>query len=495
MLHASGLTKHYGGVTALSSVDITLAPGEVHGLVGENGAGKSTLVKILSGVVRPDAGVTTVDSVPVSFSSARDAFGRGVALVAQELAVFPDLTVVENLFPLAPIRRGPLLSARRMAARAAPVLEELGLRVAPDARAGTLSLADQQLLEIGRALLRDPRVLILDEPTSALPRDAVERLMAVLGRLVSRGVAVLYVSHFIEEVLRIADRITVLRDGRVALAGSDADLDAVVTAMLGTPASHAMVSRPPIAREPVVVVEGLRVPGLVHDVSFTVAPGEIVGFAGLQGAGHLAVLAALSGRAVPAAGRVRIAGVPAPRSPRQAVRAGIAFVPSDRKRYGLMLDKPVWENISTVSWLGLGANGWWVRPRRLAAAAVRHAARLRIRGGPYDLASSLSGGNQQKVVVAKWLDADPAVIVLDDPTRGVDVGARAEMHSVIFSLAGEGKPVLLASSDLAELCELCDRVLVFQRGHVVSTLPRSGLSEQALSVAMNAGFAPSGREW
>ena len=477
MLHASGLTKRYGGVTALSSVDITLTPGEVHGLVGENGAGKSTLVKILSGVVRPDAGVTTVDGSPV------------VALVAQELAVFPDLTVLENLFPLAPLRRGPLLSARRMAERAAPVLEELGLRVAPDARAGTLSLADQQLLEIGRALLRDPRVLILDEPTSALPRDAVERLMAVLGRLVSRGVAILYVSHFLEEVLRIADRVTVLRDGRVALAGSDADLDSVVTAMLGAPAaSRAVVERPELTGEPVVSVAGLRVADQVDNVSFTVEPGEIVGFAGLQGAGHLAVLAALSGRAVPSAGQVRIAGVPAPHSPRQAVRAGIAFVPSDRKRYGLMLDKPVWENTSTVSWLGLGVNGWWVRPRRLAAAAVRHAARLRIRGGPYDLASSLSGGNQQKVVVAKWLDADPGVVILDDPTRGVDVGARAEMHAVIVSLAVEGKPVLIASSDLAELCELCDRVLVFQRGRVVSMVPRAELSEQVLSVAMNAGF-------
>ncbi|MFJ7216271.1 sugar ABC transporter ATP-binding protein [Amycolatopsis sp. NPDC098790] len=461
MLRAHGLTRYYGGVTALSEVDISLAPGEVHAVVGENGAGKSTLVKILSGVLRPDAG---------SVSSS----GRGVALVAQELTVFPDLTVAENLFPLDPPRRGPLVSRRRMALLAAPVLAELGLDVPLGVRAGSLSLADQQLLEIGRALLREPSVLILDEPTSALPADAVERLMGVLRRLVARGVAVLYVSHFLEEVLRIASRVTVLRDGRAVLAGVDAesvDLDAVVTAMLGD-----RVVAPPIRRQ--FSHEGP--PALVVGDLFSVAPGEIVGLAGLQGAGHLEVLAALSGRA-------RRPGTP--RSPRAAVRAGVAFVPSDRKRYGLMLDQPVWRNTSAAAWLGAGRGGWWQHRRAHVSSARGLINRLRIRGGPYDLVSTLSGGNQQKVVFAKWLEADPRVLVLDDPTRGVDVGARAEMHAVIDSLAAAGKPVVLASTDLAELCELCDRVLVFQRGRVVARLTRSELSEQALSVAMNAGFA------
>jgi ABC-type sugar transport system ATPase subunit len=489
VLRASGVTKRYGGVTALSEVDISLAPGEVHGLVGENGAGKSTLVKILSGVVRPDGGSLEIDGEPVTFSSARDAVGRGVALVAQELAVFPDLTVAENLFPLGAPRRGPLLSFKRIAARASSVLAELGLEVAFDTRVGALSLADQQLLEIGRALLQRPQVLILDEPTSALPRDAVERLMTVLRTLVDRGVAVLYVSHFLEEVLRIAQRVTVLRDSRAVLAGAaDVDLDRVVTAMLGArPTVAPVAARAGAGGAAVVEVSSVSAPGL-REVSFSVAAGEIVGFAGLEGAGHLAMLAVLSGRVAPSAGQVRIGGAPAPRTPRQGLRSGIAFVPSDRKRYGLMLDKPVWHNTSAVSWLGIGRGGWWLRRRALTEAAAGHLARLRVRGGPDDLTSSLSGGNQQKVVVAKWLDADPDLIILDDPTRGVDVGARAEMHSVISGLAAAGKPVLLASTDLAELCDLCDRVLVFQRGKIVTELPREELSEQALSVAMNAGF-------
>lgn len=473
MLRATGLTRRYGGVTALSEVDIVLAPGEVHAVVGENGAGKSTLVKILSGVLRPDVGSLSLGDSPVAFSSARDAVGRGVALVAQELAVFPDLTVLENLF---------LLNRRRLASRAAPVLAELGLDVPLDARAGSLTLADQQLLEIGRALLRDPAVLILDEPTSALPAEAVTRLMGVLRRLVARGVAVLYVSHFLEEVLRIASRITVLRDGHVVLDGVEkesVDLHGVVAAMLGDRALAPVASRtsPPRPRPPAIVVE---------EPAFAVAEGEIVGLAGLQGAGHLEVLAALSGRP-PGHGRVHIGGRPAPRSVRAAVRAGIAFVPSDRKRYGLMLDQPVWRNTSAATWLGAGRGGWWLRREAHRAAARRHIERLRIRGGPDDLVATLSGGNQQKVVFAKWLEANPLLLVLDDPTRGVDVGARAEMHAVIAELAAAGKPVVLASTDLAELCELCDRVLVFQRGRVVARLTRSELSERALSVAMNAG--------
>jgi ribose transport system ATP-binding protein/rhamnose transport system ATP-binding protein len=296
-------------------------------------------------------------------------------------------------------------------------------------------------------------------------------------------VAVLYVSHFLEEVLRIASRITVLRDGRAVLAGVDAksvDLDGVVAAMLGDRVLARAVERPPPRPRPPAIV--------VEEPPFAVAEAEIVGLAGLQGAGHLEVLAALSGRA-PAPGRIHLGGLPAPRSVRAAVRAGVAFVPSDRKRYGLMLDKPLWQNTSAVAWLALGRGGWWLRRRAHVAAARSLTARLRIRGAPDDLASSLSGGNQQKVVVAKWLASDPAVLLLDDPTRGVDVGARAEMHAVIAELAAAGKPVVLASTDLAELCELCDRVLVFRRGRVVARLTRSELSERALSVAMNAGFA------
>jgi ABC-type sugar transport system ATPase subunit len=494
VLRATGVVKRYGGVTALDTVDITLRPGEVHALIGENGAGKSTLVKILSGVLRPDHGDIELDGRPIAFAGAGDAAARGVAIVSQELSLFPDLTVLENLYPRdAPLRAG-LLSPRRMAALAKPALTELGLTVPLRAKVGDLALADQQLLEIGRALLRDPRVLILDEPTSALPKESVLRLDAVLRTLAGRGIAVLYISHFLEEVLRLAHRVTVLRDGWVTVAGASTDrtdLDTLVTAMLGASApSRAVTRRPPPRpdRTPAVAFDGVSVPDRLTDVSFTVAPGEIVGFAGLQGAGHLAVFDVLCGRARPSTGVARIGGRPAPHSFRAAVRAGVALVSADRKRYGLMLDAPLWRNTSAVSWLGIGRGGWWLRRGRLAADAAEHASRLRIRGGPHDLTNTLSGGNQQKVVFAKWLDARPTVAVLDDPTRGVDVGARAEMHTIITTLADDGHAVLLASTDLVELTELCDRIIIFQRGRPVSEMAGDELSEQSLSVAMNAGF-------
>jgi ABC-type sugar transport system ATPase subunit len=493
MLTASGLVKRYGGVTALDDAGITLRAGEVHALVGENGAGKSTLVKIICGAVRPDAGTIELDGEPVAFGGTREAAGRGVAIVSQELATFGDLTVLENLFPFGGPRRGGLVSAREMRRRATPVLEELGLDVPPGARVGTLPLADRQLLEICRALLLRPRVLILDEPTSALHREAADRLAEVTRRLVERGLAVLYISHFLEEVLRIARRVSVLRDGRTVLAGRDVSavgLDSLVAAMLGD-AGQA----PPARREravrggPALSLTAVGVPGRLRDVSLTASGGEIVGLAGLQGAGHLAVLDAVCGRARPATGSVRLPGGVVPRSARQAVAAGVAYVSGDRRGRGLMLDKPLWENVTAVRRLGLGRDGAMPSQRRLAERAERRARELRIRGGPYDLAGELSGGNQQKAVLAKWLDAEPAVFALDDPTRGVDVGARGEIHGLIRDLAQKRRIILIASSDLAELVELCDRVLVFQRGRIAGELAGDALSEQALSLAMNAGFA------
>ncbi|WP_433469060.1 ATP-binding cassette domain-containing protein [Spirillospora sp. CA-128828] len=325
MLVASGLVKHYGGVTALDGVGITLDAGEVHALVGENGAGKSTLVKIISGVVRPEGGTVELDGLPVRFADARQAAGQGVAIVSQELMTYDDLTVLENLFPYGAPRRGGLVSTREMRRLAEPVLAELGLDPPPHAKVGELPLADRQLLEICRALLQDPRVLILDEPTSALPRDAAARLAAVTRRLAERGLAVLYISHFLEEVMRVATRVTVLRDGRVVLPGApvaEVALDSLVTAMLGQPARHAApgAAAPRRTGGAAVALTGVTVPGRLRDVSLTVEGGEIVGLAGLQGSGHLAVLDAVCGRVRPASGSVRL---PDGRSPRSARHAGL----------------------------------------------------------------------------------------------------------------------------------------------------------------------------
>ncbi|MEV6174625.1 sugar ABC transporter ATP-binding protein [Streptomyces sp. NPDC051954] len=488
VLVAQKLVKSYGGVRALDGAGIRLRGGEVHALVGENGAGKSTLVRILSRVLAPDEGAVRLAS------------GTRIAVVSQELSLFPDLTVRENLFPRHAPRRFGLLDRGAMDRAALPVLTELGLDLDPATLLGELPLADQQLTEIARALLRRPGLLILDEPTSALPTAAVDRLEQVLRTLTGRGIAVLYVTHFLEEVMRFAQRVTVLRDGRVALAGEDrdeVDVPELVTAMLGgRPEKPVRRTRAVVDLPPPVVLSGVSVPGQLTDVTFTVRAGEVVGVAGLQGAGHLSALEVVCGRTALSAGRVDIGGRGLPHSLRAAVRAGVAFVPSDRKRYGLMVDRTVWENTTAVSWLALGRGG--IAPARagLVRRTVELTERLRLRGGPYDVVGRLSGGNQQKVVFAKWLATDPSIVVLDDPTRGVDVGVRAEMHRIVGELAAGGAAVLIASTDLAELTEVCDRVLVFVRGRITGEVSGARLTERALAVEMQqtngAGRAEAG---
>ncbi|WP_328875093.1 sugar ABC transporter ATP-binding protein [Streptomyces sp. NBC_00287] len=484
VLVARGLVKSYGGVRALDDVGLRLRGGEVHALVGENGAGKSTLVRIVSGTAAADAGEVRTEP------------GTRIAVVSQELSLFPDLTVRENLFPMRPPRtRLGLLDRGAMDRSSKPVLAELGLDVDLGARLGELPLTDQQLTEIARALLLDPQLLILDEPTSALPAAAVDRLERVLRTLTGRGIAVLYVTHFLAEVMRFAQRVTVLRDGRVALPGArraDVDVPELVTAMLGgSPEPPVRRTRTAVDLPPPVVLSGVCVPGRLADVTFSVRAGEVVGVAGLQGAGHLAALEVVCGRTAVSAGRVDVGGRGRPRSLRDAVRAGLAFVPSDRKRYGLMVDRTVWENATAVSWLALGRGGIAPSRAELVRRTMELTERLRLRGGPYDPVARLSGGNQQKVVFAKWLATEPRIVVLDDPTRGVDVGVRSEMHTIIGELASGGAAVLLASTDLAELTEVCDRVLVFVRGRVVGEVRGERLTEHGLAVAMQQGLPTS----
>ncbi|WP_369264223.1 sugar ABC transporter ATP-binding protein [Streptomyces sp. R35] len=487
MLVARGLVKSYGGVRALDGADISVRGGEVHALVGENGAGKSTLVRILSGTVAPDDGTVRL---------AKEARAGGIAVVSQELSLFPDLTVRENLYPYRPPRRFGLLDRGAMDRAARPVLAELGLDVDPGMLLGELPLADRQLTEIARALLRRPKILVLDEPTSALSAAAVDRLEQVLRTLTGRGIAVLYVTHFLEEVMRFAQRVTVLRDGRVALAGArreDVDVPELVTAMLGgRPPQPLRRARTVAEGPPPVVLSEVSVPGRLADVTFTVRAGEVVGVAGLQGAGHLAALEVVCGRTAISAGRVDVGGRGLPRSLRAAVRAGVAFVPSDRKRYGLMAERMVWENATAVSWLALGRGGVLPSRAELVCRTADLTDRLRLRGGPYDIVARLSGGNQQKVVFAKWLATEPRIVVLDDPTRGVDVGVRAEMHRIVGELAAGGAAVLIASTDLAELTEVCDRVLVFVRGRIVGEVHGERLTEHALAVAVQSGLTRPG---
>ena len=530
MLEVRSITKTYGGVTALREASFRVRPGTVHALLGENGAGKSTLVKIIAGAERQDSGTLELDGQTVSFSSTAEAARNGVAVVSQELALFPDLDVLLNLFSTGPVRRGPLLSRAAMAARAAPVLAELGLEVDFRRLVGTLSLADRQRIEIGRALITDPRILVLDEPTSALESAGTENLLNIVKVLRDRGVGVVFVSHILEEVLSLSDEVTILRDGSVVVEGApraSLTIPAVVAAMLGDrklydrpadgpagaagqPADRAEAgavtgtgtgaatgARPaakhrgggPATPAPGELrVEHVRVRRQLDDVSLTARPGEVVGLAGLAGAGQHALLDVVSGITRPRQGTIRLpSGAPGPRRFRAAVAQGIALVTGDRRRLGLMLDKPIWENIGQVRSVALARDGLLIRAGTLRGRARRQMEQLGIRGKDTSPAGSLSGGNQQKVVFAKWLEVQPQLLLLDDPTRGVDVGAKAEMHRLIRSIAAQGAVVLLCSTEADELASICERVVIFYRGRVTGELSGDGIDQHAVLEAINTG--------
>lgn len=498
MLEAQGLYKSYGGILALKSVDFHVRAGSVHALVGENGAGKSTLVKILVGAMRPDAGTLRLDGQEVHFSHTADAAARGVAIVSQELSLFPDLDVLANLFPMREICRGPLVSRQRMWAQARPILDELGLVVDPHTLVETLSLEQRQLLEIARALMVQPRVLILDEPTSALHVREVARLHAVLRALRQRNVAVIYISHLLEEVLSLCDEVTVLRDGEVVLASipaSQLKIDEIIQAMLGkkVSASSSLHSTQNNSAErfkqDALRVERLGVPGRLQNVSLEAPSGAIIGVAGLSGSGHRDLLAVLAGVLRPTQGKVWLPnGREIQHSLRATVRQGIALVSGDRRRVGLMLDKPLWENIAQVRAVALRRDGPLLRRNRLYARARAHMQRLGITASSVNQeVGYLSGGNQQKVVFARWLDADPSVLLLDDPTRGIDVGAKQEIYALMRNLAERGAVQVLASTDLRELALLCDRVFVFYGGQICATLEAPYFDDHTILEIMNTG--------
>src|SRR3954452_11157923 len=513
MLEARGVRKSYGGVVALAGADLTVRAGSVHALLGENGAGKSTLVKAIAGALTPDAGTLTLDGREVRFTSTADAVRHGVAVVSQELNVFGDLDVLANLYPMRELTRGPFVQRAAMARRAEPVLADLGLDVPLRTPVDDLTLAQRQLVEIAKALLTDPRVLILDEPTSALGRGSTETLFDILRVLRDRQGGVVFVSHILEDVMALCDEVTVLRDGEMAMRAQPRAMltvPAIVEAMLGqrAEAAAAAAEGPPDAARREQVGEALgtgmtgrglqlseaAVAGRLEPFTLSVAPGDVVGLGGVAAAGPHTVLELVSGLRRPDSGWVMLPnGRPVPHGLRAAIRAGVALVSGDRRRLGLMLDKPIWENVAQIRAVGLAAAGPVIRSRELRARARVQVDRLRVRTASVDQeVGGLSGGNQQKVVFAKWLDAQPTVFLLDDPTRGVDVGAKAEMHALIRSTADAGVPVLLCSTDIDELASLCDRVVVIHQGRAAGELSGPALTAHAVLEAMNTGtLAPA----
>ncbi len=492
LIELRGIAKRYGGVQALADVSVAVQPGTVHGLVGENGAGKSTLVKILTGAVHPDAGEIRVLGRPQRIADPLAAHRLGIVAMYQEPTVFPDLTVAENVFA-GRYPRGVLgtVDWRAMRREAGRILAELGVDFGADAPVRGLSVADRQLLEIAKALSSRARLLIMDEPTAALSPHEVDTLFATVRRLRGRGVAVIFISHRLEEVTAIADVVTVLRDGRHVATRPARELahGELVRLMVGRSLEALFPKQETAVGDPLLVAEGLSRRGVFADVSFQLRRGEIVGLAGFVGAGRSEIARSLFGIDPLDAGRVWIEGRPfRPRSPRAALRRGLAYLPEDRLAQGLVQQMSVRENVSLAVLPSLTPGGI-LRPRREQTLARRFMDRLRIKAtSPSQPVRSLSGGNQQKVVLSKWLAAEPKVLILDEPTHGVDVATKADVHRAISQLAAEGLAILLISSELPELLAMSDRILVMREGRLVAELQRREATQERV-IRAAAGVA------
>jgi rhamnose transport system ATP-binding protein len=487
LLALSGVSKSFGAVAALRDVRLELYAGEAHALVGENGAGKSTLVKILSGVHPADEGVLTLDGQPLKLTGPADARAAGIAVIYQEPTLFPDLSVAENIFmgrqPLRGLRR---IDAAAMRTRAAELFARLGVHLDPDRPARGLSIADQQLVEIAKALSFDARVLVMDEPTAALSGVEVERLFAVARSVRDSGAAVLFISHRFDEVFALCQRITVMRDGRwVSTDPVEAvTVERIVRRMVGRDVSSLYPKQETTVRPVRLEVRGLTRFGAFTDVSFSVHGGEIVALAGLVGAGRSEVIRAVFGVDRYDSGEVLVDGRRLARgSVSAAISAGLALVPEDRRQQGLVMELSVERNVTLprrwpLSRLGLLFGG---SERRSA----RHwADRLRVKSARLsDPVANLSGGNQQKLVLAKWLATEPRVLVVDEPTRGIDVGTKAEVHRLLSQLAADGVAVLMVSSELPEVLGMADRILVMHEGRLVADIARDTADEESVMLA------------
>lgn len=493
-LELRGIRKRFGATEALRGVSLAVAPGEVHALIGENGAGKSTLMKVLSGAHQADAGEMTLDGRPYGPGGPPDARRRGVAMIYQELTLAPHLSARENiLLGLEPARFGWIdVAAARAAARDA--LAQLGHGDLDLERpAGAFGIAERQVIEIARALICRPRVLILDEPTSSLTGADTERLFAVIARLRDQGVSIIYISHFLEECRRLCDRYTVLKDGGSVGSGRMAEVtpDDLVTMMTGREVRDLYPRNARAPGEPLLEVRALAGGPRLRGADCVVRSGEIFGLAGLIGAGRTELLRAVFGLDPRSAGVVRFGGEDAAARPRECWAQGAGFLSEDRKEEGLLLSQPLGDNLTLTK---LGAFSWsgWIDQQRQSAAAARWIKALRIRClGPGQPVGQLSGGNQQKVALARLLEHPARILLLDEPTRGIDVGSKAEIYTLIGELAAAGKAVVVASSHLPELLGLCDTIGVMCRGSLVAVRPRAAWSEAELLRVATGAAAPS----
>jgi ribose transport system ATP-binding protein len=490
-----GIVKTFPGVKALDGVSFDVRPGEVHALVGENGAGKSTLMKTLAGAYRADGGTIEVDGNVVQIDGPRAAEALGIGMIYQEFNLVPDLRVIDNILLGQEPSRGGFLDRAGAFARARAVLADLGIALPLDAPARRLSVAQQQMTEIAKSLVRKARLIVMDEPTAALTEREIDALFALIAKLKAQGVAFVYISHRLEELPKISDRITVIRDGKTIETRATADLpqDEMIRLMVGRPLGSHFPELPPVPADAadVLTVRGLASSGgvAVSDVSFSVRAGEIVGLAGLVGAGRTEIVRAVAGADVATAGTIAVDGkVARVRSPHDAIAAGIALITEDRKAQGLVLGMGVREN-TTLAHLDAFVRGLFISRTSESETANREIAELRIRTpNAEQLVRNLSGGNQQKVVLAKWLIGDARVYLFDEPTRGIDVGAKAEIYALMTSLLARGAAIVMVSSELPEVLGMSHRVLVVRDGRIRGEFSRAEATPDKV-IALAAGVA------
>jgi len=492
LLELQGVSKRFGGVRALNDMRLAAYAGEVVALVGENGAGKSTLVKILTGIHRPDAGEIRLAGERLEFANAQDAMRAGITAVHQETVMFDELTVAENIFMGHHPRTGglPRIDWRRMEAEAAKLFERLEVKLPVRAKVRELSIAQRHFIEIARALSQDARVVIMDEPTAALSRREIEDLYRIVGQLKAAGTAVIFITHKFDEIFAVADRYTVLRDGEFVGAGRIAGTSEqqLIAMMVGRAVTQTYPKQAAPIGATVLEVKDLSHPTEFDGISFELRRGEILGFYGLIGAGRTEVMQALFGLTTPSRGSVVLDGRPlAPRTPDDAIAAGLAYVPEDRQHHGAHLGLPIVHNVSLPQ---LGGLGWWLprqRGRELALART-FCERLELKAAHFgQTVGELSGGNQQKVVLAKWLATNPKVIIIDEPTKGIDVGSKAAVHQFIGELVLQGLAVILVSSELPEVMGLADRIVVMHQGRIRRSFVRAeATTERVAAVALGA---------
>ena len=489
MLAMNGISKSFPGVVALDHVDLELQSGEVLALLGENGAGKSTLIKVLAGAHRPDAGSIRIDSREANFHDPVDAQRRGIAVIYQEFNLVPALTVRENIFLGRERARNGFVRSGEEHGRAKELLNRLGVGINPSAVCRRLSVAEQQLVEIAKALSQDAGIIVMDEPSAALSAPEVERLFAIIGDLKARGLGIIYISHRLEEVFRIADRVMVMRDGRCVATRpiEEVTRESLIEMMVGRKLEKEFPLRQARPGEERLVVEGLSRGEKVRHVSFSIRRGEVLGLTGLIGAGRTETARLIFGADRRDSGTIRLDGRKlAIRDPRDAIQAGIALLTEDRKAQGLVLGRSVRENFALPNLAHLSSWGF-VHQRRERGALARYVESLRLRLSHNDQpVGTLSGGNQQKVVLAKWLERNCQVIVFDEPTRGIDVGAKFEVYQLINELAAQGKAILMISSELPEVLGMSDRILVMNDGQITGEITdvRQATQEQIMELAV-----------